>query len=130
MSRHCGCDDCQSSRGRRKEFRQSAGLPEDEVPRGHPKGQNKKKPKKPKLSHKHIWVEVSHKEYTFYRDRKGRGDWWGQWWDSYTDKEYPYLQWRRCWVCAECLEGKAYIDLSAERAWWRKERRRRVRARA
>jgi len=43
MGRTCGCYDCQSSRGRRKEFRQSAGMPEDEVPRKiHAKGKNKK----------------------------------------------------------------------------------------
>jgi hypothetical protein len=122
----CHCDDCQASRGRRKEFRQSAGLPEDEVPRKlHPKGKNKRAKLRPKKKkHKHIWVRVSYGEYTRYVNH--RNNYWGAWWDSYyNDLGHPFLEWRHYYVCCDCLQGKVEHDLAASRAWDRKNRRRR-----
>lgn len=125
MGRTCGCDDCQSSRGRRKEFRQSAGLPEDEVPRKfHPKGKNKKAAKARPKKHKHVWVKVSYQEYHHYAT--GARYSWDVWYHVRFERDAtsePYLTWTSYFVCADCLDVKIERDYSKQRAWWRKQRR-------
>jgi len=56
---------------------------------------------------KHVWVEVSAKEYARYR--KG-WPWYDRDWTTY----YTY------YVCAECLDTKTKIDKGKRRAYYRK----------
>ena len=92
MGRTCGCDDCQTSRGRRKEFRQSAGMPEDEIPRGHPKGKNKKR-------HVHHYVRFDSGFTTTYRDK---------------DRVVP----KYVYVCQGCGNRNSYGDIYTRRYYF------------
>lgn len=128
----CNCSDCANSRIKRREYRQSPLLPEDEIPHGHPKGKNKKTPKAAhRLKHKHVWVEVEYPEYHFYA--RGSRYPWDVWFHQAFERvnsSRPYTTWTTYLVCADCLDVKIERDDSKRRAWDRKYRRKVMRARA
>lgn len=70
MSRTCGCDDCQTSRAQRKDFRQSAGTPDEEVARY-------KSVRRKKKMHVHTYERrIIGRENKVRRFKSFRGDRW------------------------------------------------------
>lgn len=107
----------------RRDFRHTHGDPE--VPRHRSTRKKSGKKKTPRQACKHVWVEVSYDEYLRYADRT----YWRWYW--YPSRTAPYwTAFSTYRVCAGCLATDVKRDKGKERAYYRRERAKRLRARS
>src|SRR5438067_1711393 len=93
---------------RRRMYRQAPLLPEEEEVKYRSK-HGKPKPGKLKQVCKHVWVEVSFKEFERYATSSG---WWfPRWWETTEDERVAYwTAYHTYFVCASCLATKSKTD--------------------
>lgn len=103
-------DSWRASAIKRRDFRHTKGDPEI----SHHTKKARAKVRKPKNRHKHIWVEVGHREWTAYHDHR-----WYRYYDSYDVPNWA--EFRTFFVCCDCLQTMTKEDKGA----WRKHYRRR-----